>query len=117
MLARDAVPGTKLCPNCGNILRAEDVLDPIAGGRHLRRELLFWVALAAILGFLWTANTTGERVGGLGAIILLGWLLRRSRQHASGMAVMKAGRYYCDYCHRRFEGEGLRELPPRRGAP
>lgn len=114
MLAREAVSGTKLCPNCGNILRAEDVSDPVPGGRHLQRELLFSIALAAILGFLWTANTAGERVGGLGAMGLLLWLLWRSRQRAAGKAVMKTGRYSCDYCYRRFEGEELRDISPRR---
>lgn len=105
----------KLCPNCGNLLRAEGVPDPVPATRHLQRELLFWIALAVILGFLWTTSGTGERIGGLGAIVLLVWLLWRARRRAPGEAADGSGRYRCEYCHRRFEGEDLRELSPPRG--
>lgn len=114
MLARDVAPGTRLCPNCGNILRAEGVPNSVPVGRHLLRELLFWVALAAILSFLWTASGSGDRIGGLGAIVLLLWLLRRSRRHAAAQSISESGRYRCDYCQGRFEGEDLRDISPRR---
>jgi hypothetical protein len=107
------MPGAKLCPNCGNVLRAEDAPDSAPVGRHLLRELLFWVALAAILGFLWTASGTGERIGGLGAIGLLIWLLRRSRRRAARNAISEPAYYFCGYCHQRCESENLREVSPR----
>lgn len=116
MPVQDAVPGTKLCPNCGNVLRAEGASEPRAAGGQLQRELLFWGALALVLGYLWTASGTGERIGGAGAIILLVWLLRRSRQRAAGQTLGEPGRYHCDYCQGRFEGEELREVSPRRAS-
>jgi len=105
--------GAKLCPNCGNVLHAEGAFSSDPAGRHLLREVLFWIALALVLGFLWVASSTGERVAGLGAIILLVWLLRRSRQRAVHRSGSQADRHYCDYCQRWFEGEDLRELPLR----
>jgi hypothetical protein len=108
------MPGEKLCPNCGNILRAEGLPDPVPAGRQLGRELLFWLALAMVLAFLLNAGTTGERVGGLGAIALLIWLVRRSRRRAAPAGDSATGRYRCDYCQGRFEGEDLRDISPRR---
>jgi hypothetical protein len=108
------MPGEKLCPNCGNILRAEGVPDPVPAGRHLGRELAFWLALAVILAFLLSASTTGERVGGLGAIALLIWFQRRLRRSAAATGRTGTGRYRCDYCQGRFEGDDLRDISPRR---
>jgi len=105
--------GTRLCPNCGYVLRAEGALSSVPVGRYLFRELLFWVALAVLLGFLWVASSTGERVAGVGAIALLVWLLRRSRGRAMRRGSCQSDRYHCAYCHQWFEGEDLRELPSR----
>ena len=106
--------GEKLCPNCGNILRAEGAPDPVSDGRRFARELLFWLALAAILAFLMAATTTGDRVGGLGAIALLMWLRRRSGTRPAPASGSGTGRYRCDYCQGCFEGEELRDISPRR---
>jgi hypothetical protein len=108
------MPGEKLCPHCGNILRAEGVPDPMPPGRRFARELMFWLALAAVLAYLMGATTTGERVAGLAAIALLIWLLRRSRRRAAPAAASGTGRFRCDYCQGRFEGEDLRDISPRR---
>lgn len=108
------MPGEKLCPNCGNILRAEGVPDPVPAGRRLGRELAFWLALAVILAFLLSASTTGERVGGLGAIGLLIWFQRRWRRRAAATGRTGTGRYRCDYCQGRFEGDDLRDISSRR---
>jgi len=108
------MPGEKLCPNCGNILRAEGVADSMPAGRRLGQELLFWLALAAVIAYLMGATTTGERVGGLGALALLVWFLRRSRKRAAPLGDSATGRYRCDYCQGRFEGDDLRDISPRR---
>ena len=108
------MPGEKLCPNCGNILRAEGVPNPVPTGRHLGRELAFWLALALIFAFLLSATTTGERVGGLGVIALLIWFQRRWRRRAAATGGAGTGRYRCDYCQGRFEGDDLRDISPRR---
>lgn len=107
------MPGPKLCPNCGNILRAEGLPDPIPA-RHLRQEILFWLAMAAVLAFLLGASTTGERVGGLGVIALLIWLRRRSRRGFAPPPGGETGRYRCDFCGGQFEGEELRDISSRR---
>ena len=107
------MPTERLCPNCGNLLRAEGRLGPVPAERILGRELLLWLAVTAILAFLWNASTNGERVGGLGAIVLVVWLLRRSRRQAAAASGNTSERYRCDYCQARYEGEGLREINPR----
>jgi len=105
--------GARLCPYCGNILHAERALSSVPVGRYLFRELLFWIALAVLLAFLWVASSTGERVAGVGAIVLLVWLLRWSRGRAMRRGSSESDRYRCAYCHQWFEGEDLRELPAR----
>lgn len=102
-----------MCPKCGNILRREVLLDPVPASRRLARELALWLSVAAIFAFLWDATTTGERIGGLGALVLVAWFLRRPRSRTDTPAERATGRYYCDYCHGRFEGEGLREVDLR----
>ncbi len=104
------MPAAKLCPKCGNILRGEALADHVPAGRRLGRELLLWLCVAVILAFLWGAGTIGDRVGGVGAIVLIVWWLRRPSRRAAPAAENAAGRYCCDFCHGRFEGEGLREM-------
>ena len=106
------MPLARLCPKCGNILRGEELLDPVPAGRRLARELVLWLLVVVILTYLWGASTTGERIGGFGAIILVAWLLRRPRRRATTTVEHSSGRYHCDYCHGRFEGAGLREIDP-----
>ena len=105
--------GPKLCPNCGDILRTEGLMEPIPS-RDLTREILFWLAMAAVLAFLLGASTNGDRVGGLGAIALLIWLRRRSRKSLVRPSGADSERYHCDYCGGQFEGEKLRDISPRR---
>lgn len=107
------MPDATLCPKCGNILRGEQLLDPVPAVRRIARELVLWLCVAAIFTFLWGASTAGERIGGFVAIILVAWLLRRPRRHAAPAAEHATERYYCDYCKGRFEGESLREIDPR----
>ena len=103
--------GGKLCPNCGNLLRV-DAPDPVPVGRLLLGVLLFWAAVALILAFLWSANSTGERIGALGAIALLVWLARRSRRRGRD-PVGDQAYFYCDQCQQRFEADGECELRPQ----
>jgi len=101
----------KLCPNCGNLLRV-DALVPVPVGRLLLGVWLFWAAVALILAFLWSASSTGERIGASGAIALLVWLARRSRWRGRD-PVGEQAYYYCEQCQQRFEADGERELRPQ----
>lgn len=89
----------RLCPNCGYVLRLGQVPGSATVGRYFVMELVYWAALAVILGFLWSSDRTGERVAGLGAIALVVGLYWRSRQRANRKALMESGGYYCDQCH------------------
>jgi hypothetical protein len=103
--------GAKLCPNCGNLLRV-DTPDPVPVGRLVLAVLLFWAAVALILAFLWSASSTGERIGALGAIALLVWFARRARRRGRE-PVGDQAYFYCDQCQQRFEADRERELRPQ----
>ena len=109
----DSVRDTKLCPNCGNVLTGYGAPDDVPPGRQILRELLFWAALVLLLALLWSAGRTGERVGAVGAIVLLVWLWRWSRRPATRGTRVAPESYRCDYCQQRFEREIFQEPPQR----
>ena len=107
----DGVRGTKLCPNCGNVLVANGAPSDVPPGRQILRELLFWAALVLLLALLWSSSRVAERFGALGAIVLLVWLWRWSRLRAAQRTPVAPESYRCDYCQQRFEREFFREPP------
>ncbi|HUG77842.1 MAG TPA: hypothetical protein VML57_10195 [Burkholderiales bacterium] len=104
-------PGPKLCPSCGSPLEAQYDQAGFPAGRFVAMEVLYWLALAMILGLLWSSGGARQLQAVLGIAVLAAWFLLRSRHRraAREALVRKAGRYRCENCQRRFKGEELRE--------
>ena len=74
------------CPDCGGDL------VPV-GRRIVAVELLFWVALALLLAFLWSAGPARELYAGLAVLGFAAWWFLRVRRRA----------YYCGRCRRSYD--------------
>jgi hypothetical protein len=101
----------RLCPGCGSPL--EPQYDPAGfpAGRFVAMEVLYWLALALILGLLWSSGAAPElqAVAGIAVLAAWFWLRARHRRAARELLVAKAGRYRCESCQRRFKGDALIE--------
>lgn len=105
----------KLCPGCGGALEPQYDAAGFPVGRFVAMEVLYWLALALILGLLWSSGTARELQAVLGIAVLAAWfwLRARHRRAARGLLSTKAGRYRCQSCRRRFKGDGLTEEEPK----
>jgi len=107
-------PGEKICPDCGSVLRPHEFPRSLTGVRVLAVDLLFWATVALFLAYLSSPRADGELYAVLGACGLVAWASLRSRQRADRLEFAERGRYQCERCGQRFEGEDLRPIPPIR---
>ena len=73
-------------------------------------ELLFWVVAVAVLALTWSLGDVSYAIAAVVAILVVVVVFRCSWQRTQREAVAERGRYYCESCHRHFEGDSLREL-------
>jgi len=100
--------GAKSCPHCGFLLRYEDPPDAaFSAARYIAVEMLFWVALAFVLAFLWATPETSELNAVLAIITLAAWIRLRPRQRAHAAALLERRRYHCAQCKRDFSARDL----------
>lgn len=107
------MPEAKTCPHCEIVLQPDEVPRSLTAGRFIAADLLFWFTVALFLAFLWSPRAEGELYAFLGAVALVVWALLRSRQRADRINFSERGRYRCEQCGLQFEGDDLREVPPR----
>ncbi len=99
----------KLCPSCGFLLRYEDPPDPsFSAVRFVAVATLPWIALALLLAFLWAPADTSELYAILGVVALAAWISLRTRQRASGAALLERRRYHCAQCRRDYAARELK---------
>lgn len=101
----------KLCPGCGGPLAPQYEGPGFPVGRFVAMEVLYWLALALILGLLWSSGAARELQAVLGIAVLAAWFWLRARHRRAVRELLsaKAGRYRCVSCRRRFKGEELAE--------
>jgi hypothetical protein len=87
--------------------------DPASAVRDVAAGLAFWAAVALVLAFLMSPRGEGEAYAALAAVAVVVWLFLRPLQRAAREASAERAQYRCEACHRRFEGDGLREVERR----
>jgi hypothetical protein len=100
----------KSCPVCASSLRLSETPMKVASPYLYAGEQLFWIVAVAVFALTWSLGDIGYAIAAVVAILVVVVVFRKSWQRAQREAVAERGKYYCESCHRHFEGDSLRQL-------
>ena len=101
----------KSCPVCASSLRlSETPMKVVASPYMYGGELIFWVVAVAVFALTWSLGDISYAIAAIVAILVVVAVFRLSWRRSQREAVAAHGRYYCESCHRHFEGNSLRPV-------
>jgi hypothetical protein len=101
----------KSCPVCASSLRLSDTPLKVAPSPYLLAgELIFWVIAVAVFALTWSLGDISYAIAAIVAILVVQVVFSSSWQRSQRQAAAERGRYYCESCHRHFEGDALRQV-------
>jgi hypothetical protein len=92
-------------------LRLSETPMKVASSPYLfAGELIFWVVAVAVFALTWSLGDITYAIAAIVAILVVLAVFRSSWQRSQRQAAAERGRYYCESCHRHFEGDSLRQV-------
>jgi hypothetical protein len=101
----------KSCPSCAFPLRLSETPMKVAPSPYLlASELIFWVVAVAVFALTWSLGDISYAIAAIVAILVVVAVFRITWRRSQRAATAERGRYYCESCHRHFEGDSLRQV-------
>jgi len=100
----------KSCPVCASSLRLSETPMKVASPYLYGGELIFWVVAVAVFALTWSLGDISYAIAAIVAILVVVAVFRFSWKRSQRQAAAQRGRYYCESCHRHFEGSSLRPI-------
>ena len=98
----------KSCPVCASSLRLSETPLKVAASYLYGGELIFWVVAVAVCALTWSFGDISYAIAAIVASVVVFAVFRFSWKRSQREAAAEHGRYFCESCHRHFEGSSLR---------